>query len=168
MCFLPCRASGVAVLYCSLACFRAMALLRISCCLCISTGSGWAVFQRWTIIHIFRLKRLKHSKPTRDQVEWNLLLHTHSWNDVLGVSVSSDNTTVIHNVSIITVCPTLSRKNTIIHSTHLITLWRLRGSMLQVAHSLLWNQFSLYYLILFQPFSSRKQAVTDARGKKIL
>lgn len=60
---------------------------------------------------------------------------------MLGVSVSSDNTTVIHNVSIITVCPTSARKNN--HTFNSLNY------TFQVAHLLLKNKFSLYYLISF-------------------
>lgn len=39
-----------------------------------------------------------------------LKLHTHARDDVLAISVSSDNTAVIHNIAIIAVVPTLLRK----------------------------------------------------------
>lgn len=124
MCFLPCRASGVLGLNCSLARFRAMALLLISCCLCVSTGSGWAVCQRWVITHICKIKWQKDRQTQWGSSIVKCMFHTYSWYDVLGVSVSSDNTTVIHNVSIITWCPTLSRKNTVQPCSQFISSWR--------------------------------------------
>lgn len=48
------------------------------------------------------------------------VFHTYSWYDFLGVSVSSDNSAVIHNVPIITLGPTSSGKTQCSHVVRLL------------------------------------------------
>ena len=102
MCFLPSSASGVLGLNCSLARFRAMALLLASCCLCISIGSGCAVCQRYTYYSTspFLLYRTLYSFRLIGS-DFQYWVSTYNRYDVLGICVSPDNSTIIHDVSII-------------------------------------------------------------------